>query len=67
MDTAALYAARELENLGKRAQAVLEEIMEARQENYDSERSQDYKMFIDWALTKSMRCCGQDVDYLMKF
>jgi HEAT repeat protein len=66
-ETAALYAARELEHLGPRAQAALKEIAQARQENLNSERSRDYKMFIDWALTESMRRCGQDTDYLMKF
>jgi N-sulfoglucosamine sulfohydrolase len=66
-ETAALYAARELELLGGRAQAVLMEIKKARQANFNSNRSNDYKMFIDWALTESMRNCGQDTDYLMSF
>lgn len=65
--TVALYAARELENLGRKAKPALREITRARQQNFNSERSGDYKMFIDWALTESMRRCDQDTDYLMKF
>jgi len=66
-ETAALYAARELEGLGSRAQPVLHDIKKARQANYNSRRSNDYKMFIDWALTEALRLCGQRTDYLMTF
>ena len=66
-ETAALYAARELEHLGSKAQPVLNEIRQARQANVGSGRSKDYKMFIDWALTGAIRLCGQSTDYLMPF
>ncbi len=66
-ETAALFAARELEHLGNRAQPVLGEIREARQANLSSSRTKDYRMFIDWALTETLRLCGQSTDYLMPF
>ena len=63
----ALYAARELELLEKKAAVVLEKIKKARQANFQSQRHKDYKMFIDWALTGLLRSCGVETDYLMKF
>jgi N-sulfoglucosamine sulfohydrolase len=66
-ESAALYAARELELLGNRAQAVLNDIKQAKQANFNSSRSNDYKMFVDWALTGAIRLCGQSTDYLMPF
>ncbi len=65
--TTALYAARELELLEKKAAGVGEKIKKARQANFESQRHKDYKMFIDWALTGSLRSCGVETDYLMKF
>jgi hypothetical protein len=65
--TTALYAARELELLEKKAAVVGEKIKKARQANASSKRHKDYKMFIDWALTGSLRSCGVKADYLMKF
>ncbi len=63
----ALYAAREIELAGKKASPVIEKVKAARQANFASERHKDYKMFIDWALTASLRSCGMQADYLMKF
>ncbi len=65
--TTALYAARELELLEKKAAVVGEKIKKARQANASSKRHKDYKMFIDWALTGLLRSCGVETDYLMKF
>ncbi len=63
----ALYAARELELLEKKAAGVCEKIKKARQANASSKRHKDYKMFIDWALTGLLRSCGVEADHLMKF
>jgi arylsulfatase A-like enzyme len=62
----ALYAAREIELAGERASGVVENITAARQANFASKRSQDYRMFIDWALTGSLQACGVQTDYLMR-
>jgi hypothetical protein len=45
----------------------LNDIKQARQANFNSSRSNDYKMFVDWALTGAIRLCGQSTDYLMPF
>jgi hypothetical protein len=63
----ALYAARETELLGEKALPALEQIKAARDANASSARHKDYKMFIDWALTASIRSCGHKTDYMMKF
>ncbi len=63
----ALYAARELELLEKKAMPVSKKIKTARTANAASQRHKDYKMFIDWALTESLRSCGVETDYIMKF
>jgi len=63
----ALFAAREIELADRKAAPVIGRIKAARQTNFASKRHKDYKMFIDWALTASLRSCGEQVDYLMKF
>ena len=63
----ALYAARELELLEQKAKPVAQKIDTARTANASSQRHKDYKMFIDWALTESLRSCGKETDYIMKF
>ncbi|MBN1126719.1 MAG: sulfatase-like hydrolase/transferase [Sedimentisphaerales bacterium] len=63
----ALAAARELEWLRAGAMPVVAQIRAARDANFESNRNNDYKMFIDWALTYVLRYCGIEAEYLMKF
>lgn len=63
----ALYAAREIELLKDKAKPAVQKIDAARTANAASTRHKDYIMFTDWALTESLRSCGVQTDYIIKF
>ena len=60
-----LYAARELENLGKKACPVAPQMEEARARCTDANgqyKNNNHATFIDWALKNALENCSQSSD-----